>query len=243
MLTDKVVLITGGARGIGAGIARAMAGQGTRVALLDRDGPEAEKTAAGLTAPGLAVACDVAIEADVGAAVSVVVERFGGFDILVNNAGVGHPVGWMAGGHLGRGLGRATGAGPADGVRGDEGRGPASEGARWGRDRQHRLDHRPRGVAGNAGPGRREGRDDLAHEEPRAGLRSSRYPGETRSAAVSRSTAARSSTPPLKRPASKQGIPSSACPLKALCSTVSSSGQSTRTDEFYDVSPVDRGGP
>jgi NAD(P)-dependent dehydrogenase (short-subunit alcohol dehydrogenase family) len=93
MLTDKVALITGGARGIGAGIARALSGQGARVALLDRDGPEAEKTAAGLPAPGLAFACDVAIEADVGAAVSVVVERFGGLDILVNNAGIGHPVG------------------------------------------------------------------------------------------------------------------------------------------------------
>src|SRR4029453_5944368 len=93
MLTDKAALITGGARGIGARIARAMSGQGARVALLDRDGPEAEKTAAGLPAPGLAVACDVAIEADVGAAVSVVVERFGGLDILVNNAGMGHPVG------------------------------------------------------------------------------------------------------------------------------------------------------
>src|SRR5262245_59631720 len=93
MLTDKVALITGGARGIGAGIARVMAGQGARVALLDRDGPEAEKTAAMLRAPGLAVACDVANEADVGAAVTVVVERLGGLDILVNNAGVGHPVG------------------------------------------------------------------------------------------------------------------------------------------------------
>ena len=93
MLTDKVALITGGARGIGAGIARVMAGQGARVALLDRDGPEAEKTAAMLPAPGMAVACDVAIEADAGAAVSVVVERFGGVDILVNNAGVGYPVG------------------------------------------------------------------------------------------------------------------------------------------------------
>jgi NAD(P)-dependent dehydrogenase (short-subunit alcohol dehydrogenase family) len=93
MLTDKVALITGGARGIGVGIARVMAGQGARVALLDRDGPEAEKTAAMLPAPGLAVACDVAIEADVGAAVSAVVVRFGGLDILVNNAGVGRPVG------------------------------------------------------------------------------------------------------------------------------------------------------
>jgi NAD(P)-dependent dehydrogenase (short-subunit alcohol dehydrogenase family) len=93
MLTGKVALITGGARGIGAGIARTMAGEGSRVALLDLDGAEAEKTAAGLSTPGMAVACDVAVETDVAAAVERVVERFGGLDILVNNAGVGRPVG------------------------------------------------------------------------------------------------------------------------------------------------------
>lgn len=93
MLTSKVVLITGGARGIGAGIARTMAGQGARVALLDLDGAEAEKTAAGLPTPGMAVVCDVALETDVAAAVQTVVERFGGLDVLVNNAGVGRPVG------------------------------------------------------------------------------------------------------------------------------------------------------
>lgn len=92
MLTDKVALITGGARGIGAGIARVMAGQGARVALLDLDDTEAEKTAAGLPIPGVALACDVAVEADVAAAVQVVVERFGGLDIVVNNAGPGRPV-------------------------------------------------------------------------------------------------------------------------------------------------------
>jgi NAD(P)-dependent dehydrogenase (short-subunit alcohol dehydrogenase family) len=93
MLTNKVALITGGARGIGAGIARVMAGQGARVALLDLDGTEAEKTAAGLPTPGMALACDVGVEADVAAAVQAVVERFGGLDVLVNNAGIGRPVG------------------------------------------------------------------------------------------------------------------------------------------------------
>jgi NAD(P)-dependent dehydrogenase (short-subunit alcohol dehydrogenase family) len=92
-LTSKVALITGGARGIGAGIARTMAGLGARVALLDLDGAEAEKTAAGLPTPGMAVTCDVAVETDVAAAVQTVVERFGGLDVLVNNAGVGRPVG------------------------------------------------------------------------------------------------------------------------------------------------------
>ena len=93
MLTNKVALVTGGARGIGAAIAGAMAGQGARVALLDRDGTEAEKIAAALPTPGMALACDVAVEADVGAAMQALVERSGGLDILVNNAGVGRPVG------------------------------------------------------------------------------------------------------------------------------------------------------
>jgi NAD(P)-dependent dehydrogenase (short-subunit alcohol dehydrogenase family) len=70
MLTSKVALITGGARGIGAGIARTM-----------------------VPTPGIAVTCDVAVETDVAAAVQTVVERFGGLDVLVNNAGVGRPVG------------------------------------------------------------------------------------------------------------------------------------------------------
>lgn len=89
MLTNKVAFITGGARGIGAGIARVMAAQGARVALLDLDGAEAERTAARLSVPGIAFACDVAVEADTAEAVRAIVERFGGVDIVVNNAGVG----------------------------------------------------------------------------------------------------------------------------------------------------------
>jgi len=89
MLTGKLAIVTGGARGIGAGIVRALAAQGARVAVLDLDGAEAEKTVGSLAVPGMALACDVAVEADVAAAVRTVVERFGGLDIVVNNAGVG----------------------------------------------------------------------------------------------------------------------------------------------------------
>jgi len=88
MLTNKVALITGGARGIGAGIARVMAAQGARVALLDLDGAEAEKMAASLSVPGIALACDVAVETAAVAAVGAVVRRLGGLDVVVNNAGL-----------------------------------------------------------------------------------------------------------------------------------------------------------
>ena len=89
MLAGKLAIVTGAARGIGAGIARAMAAQGARVAILDLDGAEAEQTAAALPVAGLGLACDVAIEADADKAVQLVVERFGGLDVVVNNAGVG----------------------------------------------------------------------------------------------------------------------------------------------------------
>jgi NAD(P)-dependent dehydrogenase (short-subunit alcohol dehydrogenase family) len=89
MLNDKIAIVTGGARGIGAGIARVMAGQGAHVAILDLDGAEAEKTAAALGSPALGMACDVAVEAEIEQAVQAVVDRFGGVDIVVNNAGAG----------------------------------------------------------------------------------------------------------------------------------------------------------
>ena len=89
MLTGKTAIVTGGARGIGAGIARVLASQGARVAVLDLDGAEAEKTAAALPVPGIALTCDVAAEGDAFKAVRAVVEQFGGLDIVVNNAGAG----------------------------------------------------------------------------------------------------------------------------------------------------------
>src|ERR1041384_2778479 len=89
MLGGKLAIVTGGARGIGAGIAQVLARQGARVAILDLDGLEAEKTAAGLAVPGIALACDVGDDADSAKGVQWVAERVRGVDIVVNNAGGG----------------------------------------------------------------------------------------------------------------------------------------------------------
>ncbi|MFE7271638.1 SDR family NAD(P)-dependent oxidoreductase [Streptomyces sp. NPDC057623] len=83
------VLITGAARGIGAATARRFAEEGARVLVTDRDGPEAERTAAELRGRGLvarASACDVTDPAAVEAAVAGAVEAFGSLDVLVNSA-------------------------------------------------------------------------------------------------------------------------------------------------------------
>lgn len=88
-LKNKVAIVTGGARGIGAGIARCLAGEGARLALIDVDGPEAEATAATLGTEAIGLAADVSLETQAGDAVEKVVQRLGGLDILVNNAGGG----------------------------------------------------------------------------------------------------------------------------------------------------------
>jgi NAD(P)-dependent dehydrogenase (short-subunit alcohol dehydrogenase family) len=88
-LDGKVAVVTGGARGIGAGIAKVMAEQGAQVAILDLDGETAAKTASELATPGLGLRSDAIDEADFAAAVKSVAERFGGIDIMANNAGAG----------------------------------------------------------------------------------------------------------------------------------------------------------
>jgi NAD(P)-dependent dehydrogenase (short-subunit alcohol dehydrogenase family) len=88
-LEGKVAIVTGGARGIGAGIATVMARQGARVAILDLDGEQAAVTAASLPTPGIGLACDVILEAPLQEAIRTVAATLGGIDILVNNAGAG----------------------------------------------------------------------------------------------------------------------------------------------------------
>ena len=87
-LEGKVALVTGGTRGIGLAIARALHGAGARVALTGRDAGRAAEVAAALGDGAIGVACDVADAAQVDAAVAEVERRLGPVDILVNNAGL-----------------------------------------------------------------------------------------------------------------------------------------------------------
>ena len=88
-LRDKVVLVTGGADGIGRALCRRFATEGARgVAVVDRDADAAASVAGELGVVGLARSADVAVEADVIAAVEATEERFGPIDLLVSNAGI-----------------------------------------------------------------------------------------------------------------------------------------------------------
>ena len=86
---DRVVVVTGAARGIGAGTAKRFADEGASVAILDLEeqGAVASAEAHG-AAKAIGVACNVAETESVEAAVARVVEELGKVDVLVNNAGV-----------------------------------------------------------------------------------------------------------------------------------------------------------
>lgn len=93
-MTGKVALVTGAGRGLGWGIARAMARAGARVLLTDVNGADLENVVAGLTAEGSAVRArrlDAADAADVRAAVDELVRDWGRIDAYVH-AGVFMPL-------------------------------------------------------------------------------------------------------------------------------------------------------
>ncbi len=90
MSEPKTALVTGAARGIGLATAKRFFADGWRVALLDIDGANLQRTYAALAKPDvtLALSCDVADAAGVARAVDQIKERFGRLDALVNNAGI-----------------------------------------------------------------------------------------------------------------------------------------------------------
>jgi 3-hydroxybutyrate dehydrogenase len=90
-MKDKVAIVTGAASGIGREIAHAYAREGAKVAVADLKLDAAQAVVAELQAAGataLAVAMDVASEAQVDAGVADVIARLGGVDVLVSNAGI-----------------------------------------------------------------------------------------------------------------------------------------------------------
>lgn len=88
--TDKVVIITGAASGLGLATAERLADEGARLVLVDRDAKALEQTSAALAAKTevLTHQADVASAADVKAYVAATVARFGRIDGFFNNAGI-----------------------------------------------------------------------------------------------------------------------------------------------------------
>lgn len=91
MTTKSVVVITGGAHGIGAELARRLWRDGASVALLDADVAAAEQLARELGERAAAFHADVTSVDSLRAAADAVVDRFGGVDVLVANAGIAGP--------------------------------------------------------------------------------------------------------------------------------------------------------
>jgi meso-butanediol dehydrogenase/(S,S)-butanediol dehydrogenase/diacetyl reductase len=94
-LEGKVAIVTGGAQGIGEGIAARLVEEGARVAIADMNGDKAKSAADKLDPRGktaIAIEVDVAERAQVQAAIRETVKRFGRLDIFFNNAGFNKPL-------------------------------------------------------------------------------------------------------------------------------------------------------
>jgi len=95
-LTDKVVVITGPAKGMGAAITLAFAREGARLVLAGRDlgaiEPVAQQARA-LGVPAIVVACDLTVAAQTEALAAAAIQAYGRIDVLVNVAGGSGPIG------------------------------------------------------------------------------------------------------------------------------------------------------
>jgi len=90
-LRDKVVLITGGSRGLGLVLARQICAVGGKVALIARDAEELGRAKADLARRGgavLTVQCDLLDSEQIRSAVRQIIDHFGKIDILINSAGI-----------------------------------------------------------------------------------------------------------------------------------------------------------
>ena len=86
--SDKVVVVTGAANGIGAACARLFSSSGARLALWDIDAAAAQALAAELGNEAKSIRCNVASRSEVEAATAATLAGFGRIDVLINNAGI-----------------------------------------------------------------------------------------------------------------------------------------------------------
>ncbi|TQR88232.1 SDR family oxidoreductase [Mycobacterium hodleri] len=94
-VSGRTVLVTGAGQGMGAGIARALAGEGANVAVGDINVAAADAVAAALRDHGhsaISVGMDVTKREQVRAAIEVTVREFGRLDVMFNNAGLNKPM-------------------------------------------------------------------------------------------------------------------------------------------------------
>jgi L-fucose dehydrogenase len=95
-LTDKVIIVTGGAKGIGEGIANVLSAEGAVVVIVGRNEADNNRTVAAIETSGgraFQVVAELSVPAECEQAVKAVVEKFGRIDGVVNNAGVNDGVG------------------------------------------------------------------------------------------------------------------------------------------------------
>jgi NAD(P)-dependent dehydrogenase (short-subunit alcohol dehydrogenase family) len=85
---DKVVLVTGGSRGLGLVLSRKLAGAGARLVLLARDPHELDRAKSELGRDTLTIQCDLLDRAQIDVAVQQALQHFGRIDIVINNAGI-----------------------------------------------------------------------------------------------------------------------------------------------------------
>jgi 3-oxoacyl-[acyl-carrier protein] reductase len=98
-LKEKVAIVTGASRGLGAAVARALADRCKAVVLLSRDKALLASVASGINSAGeraVAMACDVSDYGEVAGAVAETKSRFGRVDILISNAGIIDPIAHIA---------------------------------------------------------------------------------------------------------------------------------------------------
>ena len=87
-LAGKVAIVTGGASGLGEGLARRFAAEGAKVLIADVDRDGGAALAADIGANAHFVEADVSDMDQVSGLVTTAVDRFGGLHVMVNNAGV-----------------------------------------------------------------------------------------------------------------------------------------------------------